>query len=539
MEYQTLIGPIPDSRRQSLNLGMFKAYDIRTKSSKLTHELSLRLINAIGRYIREVLRTDSVVLGRDARLAAPALMELAIEVLPAMGITVILNPLQGSTCLFYFSCMQNPDSAAIMFTASHNPGDYIGLKLMSPGMHTLAMDTGPGGGITCILAFYLDNEAPALGAGGRAKVKVRRYIGEYIDYSMRLAGVGRDSLRGVPVLADFLCGAAGSEVSEALDMAGASLRARNLVPDGSFPAGDPNPIIAKSIQPTRDLMSRGGFSFGFCFDGDGDRMDVMDSSGEQLAPSFNLTILVPEIMKFFESVHAAGYFSGGPSSPFDPQMYSDVKANPQAMIDQASCGIGVHIIRNGHSFIKEALRENFPRQYLVASEESAHYYMNFPLDLDDFGKGFAATENSLFFTLLTARMWTDHPERYVKAIARQKVVIREREWPCHFSDETLMEQVMSEVEAEFSRRGLSVIRTMEDGGSLDATLMHSGLPEIITADTDISKPWCQVAQRISRSEEGMTRWEVVSNSRKDRDEAVAAIRRITDVYVAGGFAAYE
>ena len=539
MEYQTLIAPIPDSRRKALNLGMFKAYDIRTGSSRLSPELSRRLLHAIGRYIREILGTDSVVLGRDARLAAPALMELAIDLLPEMGISVILNPLQSSTCLFYFSCMQNPESAAIMFTASHNPGDYIGLKLLAPGMRTLAMDSGPGGGITGILAFYLEDEGSALPIRGRANVTVRQYLEQYVDYSMRLAGVGRDSLKGVPILADFLCGTAGAEISEALGLAGANLRVRNLVPDGYFPAGDPNPIIVKSIQPTRDLMRQGGFRFGFCFDGDGDRMDLMDSGGEQLAPSFNLTVLIPEILRFFKGVHSAGHFSGGPAGAWNPQMYSDVKANPLAMVDQASCGIGVHIIRNGHSFIKEALRANFRRQYLIASEESAHYYMNFPYDLDDYGKGFAAAENTLYFTLLTARMWASHPERYRQAIARQKELIREREWPCHFRDESLMEQVLSDVETEFVGRGLSVIKTMEDGSGLDATLMRSGLPEIITADTDVSKPWYQVAQRISRSEEGMTRWEVVSNSGKDCGEAVAAIRRITDGYVADRVAEYE
>lgn len=539
MDYQTLIADLPDSLRQSLNLGMFKAYDIRTKSANLNPGLSRRLLCAIGRYAREVLRTDSLVLGRDARLGAPALMELAVELFPEMGISVILNPLQSSTCQFYFSCMKNPESAAVMFTASHNPGDYIGLKLMAPGMRTLGMDSGPGGGITRILAFYLEGGTEGCHGSGRAGVRVRRYLDQYIEYSMRLAGVRPGSLSGVPILADFLCGAAGTEISEALGLAGAALRPRNLVPDGLFPAGDPNPIIARSIQPARELMARGGHAFGFCFDGDGDRMDLMDSRGEQLAPSFNLSVLVPEIMGFFAGVHAAGGFEGGSACSWSPHMFSDVKANPLAMVDQASCGIGVHIIRNGHSFIKEALRSNFGRQYLVASEESAHYYMNFPLDPDDFSQGFAATENTLFFTLLTARMWASHPERYEKAFARQAEVLREREWPCHFRDESLMERVLAEVEEEFAGRGLSVMKSMEDGSVLDATLMRSGLPEIITSRTDVTGPWYQVAQRISRSEEGMTRWEVVSNSSGGRDEAVDAIRRITDRYVADGVAEYE
>lgn len=549
MDYHALVENIPEGRRQELNIGMFKAYDIRTKSQLLTPEIAQRLIIATGRYIIEELKTEIVVLGRDARLAGPGLVERALELFPAMGIGVVVNPLQSSTCQFYFACMRNPGSAGIMFTASHNPGEYIGLKLMGPGMTTLAMDSGPGGGISGILARYLEDSVqvnagiqgarntPAAGRRSvHAPVVVRRYLDEFIDYSLRLSGVEKNSLAGLPLLADFLCGAAGTEVAEALGYAGAKLHVRNLIPDGLFPAGDPNPIAGKAIQPMRELMRSGNFLCGFCFDGDGDRMDVMAPTGEQLAPSFNMSVLVPKIMKYFASVHEGKGF--GAAGAYAPQFYADVKANPMAMIDQAACGAGVHIIRNGHSYIKEALRINFCRQYLAAAEESAHYYMSFPMVLDDVSKGFAATENTLYFMLLTAKTWAAEPERYEAALVRQGRIVREREWPCYFHDENLMERVMDEVEAEFAGRGLTVIKSMEDGSSLDATLMRSGLPEVLGPRIDLERPWYQVAQRITRSEEGITRWEVISNSEAHCRDAVAAIRRITDRYVKASQAEY-
>ena len=101
-----------------------------------------------------------------------------------------------------------------------------------------------------------------------------------------------------------------------------------------------------------------------------------------------------------------------------------------------------------------------------------------------------------------------------------------------------MEKVMDDVESEFAGRGLVVMKTMEDGGSLDATLMRSGLPEVVGPDTDLEQPWFQIAQRITRSEEGITRWEVVSNSDSACREAVATIRKITDRYVGAGQAEY-
>ncbi len=548
MTYAELAKGLPETLKQDLNFGMFKAYDIRTKSSRLTGELIRRLVAAIGRYSLEVLGTRRIMLGRDGRIAAPSLMEAALELLPDMGIDVLVNPLPISTCQFYYSHMRNPDCAAVMLTASHNPGEYIGLKLMAPGMKTLAMDSGPAGGITGILTYYLEGAAVAGGRGQeyaapaagawrkRGKVEVRHYLEPFIEYSLRLAGVGKDGLAGLPILGDFLGGTAGPEVAEAFGYAGAALRMRNLVPDGRFPAGDPNPGVAKSIQESKEMMARGGFLCGLCFDGDGDRMDILDPRGEQLSPSFNLSVLLPEILGIFKGAYAKGAFGG--SAAWRPRIYADVKTNPLALQAQARQGLDVTIIRNGHSFIKEALREGFVRQYLAASEESAHYYMNFPLDLDDFRAGFAATENTLFFSLLSARIWAEHPERYERAIKAQSGLVRQREWPCHFKDDTLLEKSLAEVESEFAHRGLLIMKTMEDGQSLDATLMRSGLPAVLDKNSELSAPWYQVAQRNTRSEEGIARWEVVANSEKDCQEAVALIRSITDRYVEQGLAEY-
>lgn len=524
-----------ESERKALNLSMFKAYDIRTKSSELTPELMSRLIRSVARYFVEVLKVDSVVVGRDARLAAPTLLELAIEHFADVGLNVVVNPLQISTCQFYFSCMQNRDAAGVMFTASHNPGSYIGLKLMAPQLQTLALGSGPEGGITCIRRFYCE-DLPLPKPSIRGQVRIHRYIDEYIEYSMRLAGVRKDSLKGTRILVDYLCGAAGTEITEALQHAGAEVRVRNLIPDGRFPAGDPNPIVEKSIEGMWTMMRSGAYDFGFCYDGDGDRMDIMTRDGQQIAPSFNLAILIPHIMDYFKKVYDTGYFGNG---AWQPNMYYDVKANPLSVVRQAACGIGVHIIRNGHSFIKEALRKNLMNQYLVASEESAHYYMNFPISIDDFSQGFVATENTLFFTLLTARMWASNPKLYEQALSDQASIYRVREWPCRFfSDEHLI-PVTDEVEQLFRSRNLEIFKTMEDGTSLDATLMRSGLGEHIDASTCLDGDWLQVAQRISRSEEGTARWEVSSSSSQRCDEAVALIRAVTDRYVAKHLAVYE
>lgn len=521
-------------KEQDLNLSMFKAYDIRTKSKNLNPYIINRLVKAIGRYYTEIIKCKSVVIARDARLSAPSIMQQAIDYFVSIGIDVIINPAQISTCQFYYSCMQNLNSAGIMITASHNPGEYIGLKLLSQNVQTLATDCGPAGGITAIKDFYLDNK-DFKPLNRKAGIKIKRYTDDFIKYSMKLAGLQENDLAGANILCDFLNGAVGAEIGEALQKCGANVTMRNLIPDGYFPIGDPNPSILSSVKKTWEYIKTGKYDFGFCYDGDGDRFDIITNKGVQIAPAFNITVLLPEIKKIYSKAIEQDYFNKNNKYI---NVYADVKANPLSMKQQSSETTKVHIIRNGHSFIKEALRLNSKDQYYVASEESAHYYLNCPIDINDSSKGYAATENTLFFSLLTAKVWFNNPEKYSQILDTQDSLYRIREWPCHFFVEDKMEEIMKKVEKTFKDEGLTIIKKMEDGSSLDATLMRFNLPEIISHNTNMSEPWFQVAQRISRSEENMTRWEIVSNKESLAIEANDKIKKITDWYVNNNYAEY-
>lgn len=512
------------------SLGMFKAYDIRTKASSLDACMKRRLVESIGIYIKNSIHSETVVVARDARLHCPELMELMIEIFPAMGLDVLVNPLQISTCQFYFSCMKHIDAAGVMITASHNPGAYVGMKIVGPGVTPIAFGCGPDGGIARIRDIY----KTACGfrhSAARGKVHLINEAEHFADYSMTLAGIGKGELSGLRIQGEFLSGTAGVDVASAFDKAGADMHLRNMVPDGFFPTGDPNPIIESSILPAREAIKGSSMDFGFCFDGDGDRMDIMDGQGRQIVPGFNMAILIPEIKSIFSNAF--------PGQVWNPQLYADVKAIPLALTEIASAGVGVHMIRNGHSFIKEKLLENFPAQYLAAEEESAHYYMNMPVCPDDWSKGRIATENTLFFSLLTAKMWGRAPQKYERAIALQNSFARIREWPLRFdSAPEQMPRIMDDVERAMAGMGASIINTMDDGSDLDATLMRFGLPQSIDGSTILPDRWCQVAQRISRSEDAMTRWEVVAADQETCKRFNDVIIAIADRYVEKGFAAY-
>ncbi len=140
---------------ENLNLTMFKQYDIRTRHNALSDALKERLYNAIAIYFRDYVKAKSVVIGRDARLYVPELAEGIARLLRKAGIEVFINPLPISTCQFYYTCMKHRDSAGVMVTASHNPAEYIGLKLVAPEVSPIAYGCGPADGIAKIKELYV------------------------------------------------------------------------------------------------------------------------------------------------------------------------------------------------------------------------------------------------------------------------------------------------------------------------------------------------------------------------------------------------
>ena len=500
--------------QDELNLSMFKAYDIRTKEEKLNAGIIRRLLSSVACYMKDTLGCSTIVMGHDARLGVPGLMQEALDMFPYFGLDLIVNPLQISTPQFYFACMQNPKACGIMFTASHNPGEYVGMKIIMPPMAPITYGSGPEGGIAKIKELYVENKAPSLTAN-LGKVTVKRYLDQYMDYSMELAKTGIHSLDGLDILCDFLSGAAGTEITEALTYCGANVKTLHLVPNGRFPAGDPNPIILSSIEDAQNHMKDGDYDFGLLFDGDGDRMDVMASNSLQLAPSFNFSILMPHITALYRTTYP------------HISTYADVKANPIAQRIQAHYA-SVKLIRNGHSFIKEALMEEQNTGTVAACEESGHYYMNFPYDPKDFSKGFAATENTLFYTLLTARMHKERPQDYKKALDMQEKTIREREWTVHFDDTQRRQDVMKKIDETFKAQGLTCFDKSPDGKSLDASLIRYNLPLEITKDTNLETDWYQIVQRQSRSEDNVVRWEITGSDRRTVSKAKETIDSIVN-----------
>jgi phosphomannomutase len=503
----------------NLNLTMFRAYDIRTPSEQLSGELAARLCRAEAVYFRETLGVSGVLAAHDARSTGPGYLQIGAEEFTRAGLDVVVVPGVCSTSQFYFAAMRHPDMAAVMFGASHNPAGDTGQKILGPGVRPIAARIGPKGGLDKIRELYATAETPPPhpplargGAGGGGRITAYDPTDEYIRYSMKLAGVEPGGLRGLKVFHDYLNGAAGREMMLAFARAGADLRPLHFAADGRFPLGDPNPVKQTVIREGWETLKAGDFRLGTFFDGDGDRIDFYRGDGSYLSSSFVYAGILPYIRERFP----------GPGMG----VYADLKSNPLAVMEMAKTGVTVNVIRNGHSQIKNTMFEN-PAMFGTV-EESAHFYEAFMLD-----GGRYCTENSLYVALLAARAWQENPARFERLFEIQTQTGREREWGYKFPTDAQRAAALSAVEEHFVKKGARAMNRMSNGYDLEATMMRRGLPFDIDASTRLEPDWLQVCQRISQSENGLARWEVVAADTETAATAKRAIAQIVRRFGAG------
>lgn len=490
----------------------FHAYDIRINADEFTDEFARRLYRSQGWYFKNILQTSKLVLCRDTRKSGAHLLQTAIDCFTEMGFCVEANVLPVSTCQFYFSCIKRPESCGIMFTASHNPAQYAGQKIVGPRCMPIAAGIGPEGGLTAIKKAFFENLSPAPESktGKQGSVSLFNDTDEYIKSCMTRSGVGKNSLSGIRVCADFLCGSAGNEIMRALSEAGVSLTVRNIVPDGDFPAGSPNPIIKENIQKTIDFMLRTAdrFDFALFFDGDGDRIDIRTGDTEEISPSLIMLFIAKAL--------------GASAQETNKRIGIDSKAAPYIAWELKKAGFESVLVPNGHSLIKKLF---LSANLCAAVEESAHYYIkSAPLDLQDtpdllsaVHPLYAPTESTLFICLMFFKEWKKNKERFLQLLELQRKTHRVREWSHSYASDSDRAQTLTETEAFFCSRGYILTNTLYDGSPLGASLLEKKWGD---------GQWCRIAQRSSESEQGLARWMVFSSDEAELKAAVENIEKI-------------
>jgi len=330
-------------------LRCFTAYDVR---GRLGEELNEAIAQRIGRAFAEVLGARRVVLGRDCRASSVALAGAVADGLMAAGVEVLDLGLSGTEEMYFATSHLGADGG-ITVTASHNPMDYNGMKMVRAGAAPLSGDTG----LAAIRALAERGDFAARRAGGRL-TPCPEARAAYVARVLSFIDLG--ALRPLKVVVNAGNGAAGptfDALAAALVAKGAPLEFARLhhAPDGSFPNGIPNPLLAENQPVTARAVLAAGADMGVAWDGDFDRCFLFDHTGAYIPGEYIVGLL------------AEAFLAKEPGAKIvhDPR----VIWNTQDVVARA--GGQAIAARSGHAFLKQALRDTGA---VYGGEMSAHHY---------------------------------------------------------------------------------------------------------------------------------------------------------------------
>lgn len=305
---------------------IFRAYDIR---GIVETALTPDAVRAIGRaFGSEALEAGCprVVIGRDGRLSSPVLAEALADGLRAAGCEVIDIGLVPTPVLYY-ATHRLETGTGIMITGSHNPPEYNGLKMMIGGV-TLAAER------IQALRERIERDDFKSGAGAYREENV------VDDYVARIAADVRLA-RPMRFAVDAGNGAAGPTALKLFEALGQSPLALYCEVDGRFPNHHPDPSKPENLAELRAAVKRERLELGLAFDGDGDRLGVVDEAGDIVWPDRQMILYARDIL------------ARHPGAP----IVFDVKCSKH-LIDAIRAAGGQPIMsRTGHSFIKATLKE--------------------------------------------------------------------------------------------------------------------------------------------------------------------------------------
>jgi phosphomannomutase len=354
----------PTTRAPRRDLAAFvKAYDVR---GLVGEQLDESVTRALGAAFAEEVAPDGarrVVVGHDMRPSSPSLAAAFAEGAASRGLDVVLAGLLSTDALYYASGAL--DAPGAMFTASHNPAAYNGIKMCRSGARPIGQDTGLAR-IRDRAQALLDDlpGTPGAAAGSRrGDVTEQEVLGSYASYLRGL--VDLSGVRRLRVVVDAGNGMAGLTTPAVLGTeAGLAPLPLDVVPlyfelDGTFPNHEANPLEPENLRDLQAAVVREGADLGLAFDGDADRCFVVDERGEPVSPSA-VTALVAR--REIGKERAAG------RAPTVIHNLITSRAVPEAIAEAGGRAVRTRV---GHSFIKaEMARE----QAVFGGEHSAHYY---------------------------------------------------------------------------------------------------------------------------------------------------------------------
>ena len=330
---------------------IIKAYDVR---GTVPDQLNETVAGAIGRAFAQTLRSmgedkGSIVVAHDMRETGPVLVEAFTNGVRAEGMNVVNAGLASTDMLYYASGVLDVPGA--MFTASHNPAEYNGIKMCLAGAKPVGQDTGLGQIRELAEHILSQNEQmPAL----TGTIETREMIEGYAEYLHQL--VDLTTIRPLKVVVDAGNGMGGLTVPAVLG----TVKALSVVPlyfelDGSFPNHEANPLEPANLVDLQKEVVEQHADLGIAFDGDADRCFVIDAGGDPVSPSA-ITALV-----------ATRELAKHPGSMIIHNLITS-SAVPEIVRENGGTPVRTRV---GHSFIKAEMANTGA---VFGGEHSAHYY---------------------------------------------------------------------------------------------------------------------------------------------------------------------
>lgn len=332
-------------------LSCFKAYDIR---GKLGNELNEDIAYRIGRAYGEYLKPKDIVLGGDVRLTSESLKLALANGLQDAGVDVIDIGLTGTEEIYFATSYLGVDGG-IEVTASHNPMDYNGMKLVRESSKPISGDTG----LRHIQKLAEENAFTTVSADNRGRYKTMSILVPYIDKILSYVELTNFS-KPLKLVLNSGNGAAG----HVIDAIEERFKENNLPikivkihnnPNGHFPNGIPNPLLPECRQDTIDAVVAHKADMGIAFDGDFDRCFLFDEKGNFIEGYYIVGLL------------AQAFLEKAPGSKIihDPRLSWNT-------IDLVTESGGIPVMsKTGHAFIKERMRLE---DAIYGGEMSAHHY---------------------------------------------------------------------------------------------------------------------------------------------------------------------
>lgn len=361
---------------------IFKAYDIR---GLYPQEINEDIAYKIGKAFVDYLGCKTVVVGRDMRTSSPAIFEKLAQGITEQGAD-IYDIGMSTTDMYYFGVEHLQADAGIMITASHNPGQYNGLKLV----RSHAIPIGGESGIKDIEKIYLSNEFKSSEQKGRVIVK-EGILDLYVQYMHSLVDISK--IKPLRVVMDAGNGMAGLVAPKMFANTPIEVIPMFFEPDGSFPNHEANPLIEENRLDLMAKVKETGADFGVGFDGDSDRAFFVDNLGNFIDGDFMTGRLGKYLLK---------------TQPGSTIFY-DVRGSRYVRKVIEESGGHAFMWKVGHAFMKSKMKET--PGAIMGGEVSGHFYFKF-------NEEFYA-DNSSYPVFLTAAMISEENQSLSEIMAER------------------------------------------------------------------------------------------------------------------------